>query len=88
MKKIQPNFHDIRNASLDTGGRNDIPQPARRAHGGCIEMRSAGGSDADHDQPRGSRRATGGRSRARSHATDGLHPKRRADRAPRKKGKS
>ena len=62
MKKILHDFHDIRDASLDPGGRDDIPRP-RRARGGKIEMRSAGGSDVDRDQPRRSRRAAGGRSR-------------------------
>jgi len=82
-KKILHDFHDIRNASLDTGGRDDIPRP-RRARGGKIEMRSAGGSDVDRDQPRRSRRATGGRSREKSTTIAGEAVKHRADKKPRR----
>jgi hypothetical protein len=57
--KIHRDFTDIKNATLDTGGRDDIPRP-RRARGGKIEMRSSGGVDAD--QPRRPRRAAAGRS--------------------------
>jgi hypothetical protein len=84
-KKILHDFHDIRNASLDPGGRDDIPRP-RCARGGKIEMRSAGGADVDRG-PRGSkRRAAGERSRkSKSVVMSGAHPKQRADRAPRRK---
>jgi hypothetical protein len=86
-KKILHDFHDIRNASLDTGGRDDIPRP-RRARGGKIEMRSAGGTDVDRDQPRRSRRATAGRSgKSKAMAMPGEAVRYRADRAPRRKQK-
>lgn len=89
MKKPLYEFHDIRNASLDTGGRDDIPR-LRRARGGKIEMRSAGGADVDRDQPRRSKhRATGERGEPKSKLSvvSGAQPKRRADRAPRRKQK-
>ena len=86
MKKIiHRDFNDIRNATLDTGGRDDIPRQ-RRAGGGKIEMRSSGAADTDHDQPRGSkRRAAGGRSRTKSKSAviSGAHPKHRADKRAR-----
>jgi hypothetical protein len=82
-KKILHDFHDIRNASLDTGGRDDIPRP-RRARGRKIEMRSAGGADVDRDQPRRSRRATAGRSREKSTTIAGEAVKHRADKKPRR----
>jgi hypothetical protein len=86
-KKILHDFHDIRNASLDTGGRADIQRP-RRARGGKIEMRLSGGADVDRDQPCRSRRAAGGRSRkTKPMAMSGEAVKHRADRAPRRKQK-
>jgi hypothetical protein len=85
--KIHRDFNDIKNATLDTGGRDDIPRP-RRARGGKIEMRSPGGADVDADQPRRPRRATGGRSRkSKSLLVAGETAKHRADRAPRRKQK-
>jgi hypothetical protein len=85
--KIHRDFTDIKNATLDTGGRDDIPRP-RRARGGKIEMRSPGGADVDADQPRRPRRATGGRSRkSKSLPVAGETAKHRADRAPRRKQK-
>jgi hypothetical protein len=86
MKMIPRDWRDVRNASLDTGGRSDLPRPIPRARGGKIEMRSAGGTDVDRDQlRRPKRRATGGRSGAKSVVMSGPHPKHRADRAPRGK---
>ena len=46
-------------------------------------MRSAGGTDVDRDQPRRSRRATGGRSREKSTTIAGEAVKHRADKKPR-----
>jgi hypothetical protein len=85
--KIHRDFNDIKNATLDTGGRDDIPRP-RRARGGKIEMRSPGGADVDADQPRRPRRATGRRGgKSKSLLVAGETAKHRADRAPRRKQK-
>jgi hypothetical protein len=85
--KIPRDWHDVRNATLDPGGRDDIPRP-RRACGGKIEMRPPGGADVDADQPRRPRRATGARSRkSKSLPVAGETAKHRVDRAPRRKQK-
>jgi hypothetical protein len=89
MKKHLHEFHDIRRAALDLGGRDDIPRPVPRARGGRTAMRSAGGADVDRDQPRRSkRRATSGRSgKSKAMAMSGEAVRYRGDRAPRRKQK-
>jgi hypothetical protein len=85
--RMHRDFNDIRNATLDPGGRNDIPRPKPRARGCRTEIRPSGGTDIDHDQPQQSkRRAAGGRSRkSKLMHMAGETAKHRVDRAPRRK---
>jgi hypothetical protein len=85
--KIPRNWHDVRTASLNTGGRNDLPRPSPRARGGRTEMRSSVEPDVKSSSARSKRRAAGGRSgtKSKSVVMSGAPPRHRADRAPRGK---
>jgi hypothetical protein len=87
MIKVPRDWHDVRNATLDTGGRDDIPRPKPRARGGRTEMRPSGGADVDHDQLQRSRRAADGSRSSKSVHVAGETAKHRVDRATRRKQK-
>jgi hypothetical protein len=85
--KIPRDWRDVRDASHDTGGRNDLPRPSPRARGGRTETRSSVEPDVKSSGARSKRRAAGSRSgtKAKSVVMSGAPSRHRADRAPRGK---